>query len=145
MILTERSLVTITDLLAQIQQVPTASCTKSWRIELLPCTSKYHLLLGCFSEYLKKYLRITFSVPRDETIFLLDSRVKNITSEWPEFRSLLFHFLAILKFLKVFFSFFFFSLQLYGDIIDIQHCRSLGYTVWRFDACVYYKMIRQVC
>lgn len=47
---------------------------------VLPCTSKCYFFLGCFSDYLKTYLHITFSVCHDETIFLLDTRGKNKAS-----------------------------------------------------------------
>lgn len=82
--LMERPSVSNTDFLAQMQRVPTPSCTRSDSFQVknvvLPCTSEYQLLLGCFSDYLKTYLHITFLVLPDGTIFLLEVRVKNVVS-----------------------------------------------------------------
>lgn len=134
--LMERPSVSNTDFLAQMQRVPTPSCTRSDSFQVknvvLPCTSEYQLLLGCFSDYLKTYLHITFLVLPDGTIFLLEVRVKNVVSGWSEFKSLFFHFLAVLKFFKVSSPPPFFS-HLYWDMIDIQHRVSLRCTIWRFD------------
>ncbi|TKC44874.1 hypothetical protein EI555_005102 [Monodon monoceros] len=82
--LMERPSVSITDFLAQMQRVPTTSCTKSDSFQVrnvvLPCTSEYQLLLGCFSDYLKTYLHITFLVLPDGTIFLLENFINTFTS-----------------------------------------------------------------